>query len=67
MSENTESTEKVTGKQVITELEEFLQDLGKYLFQIGKTVYVKVKVALSDKNKQSDGDEKTEKAITKAE
>lgn len=60
MNRTDEKSDKITGKQILLEIEGLLQDLGEYLYQVGKTVYVKVKVALSDKDKKADGDDPVE-------
>ena len=51
-----ENPDKITGKQILSDLEKLLLNVGEYLIQIGKTVYVKVKIALSEKDKKNDDD-----------
>ncbi len=66
MNEHEVTENKITGKQILSEIEELLQNIGEYLFQVGKTVYVKVKVALADKDKKSDGDDEITDSPEKA-
>lgn len=38
------SEKKVTGKQIATDFIVLARDVGTYLFELGKTVYAKIKV-----------------------
>lgn len=53
-------TEKVTGKVVLRDLATLAKDLGVYLADVGKTLYLKLKTALKNKDdaeKEKDKDD----------
>lgn len=48
--ENNKEIRHVSGKELLLDAEELLRKLGVYVAQIGKSVYIKIKLSLSEKD-----------------
>lgn len=65
--ENNKKIQHVSGKELLLDAEELLRKLGIYVAQIGKSIYIKIKLSLSekdDKQATASDDITTTKTIT---
>ncbi len=53
MNDNTEVTEKVTGKKILTDCVVLARDIGVFLFDLGKRAYFAVKNAITSDDEKS--------------
>ena len=59
MTTDANNTERITGKQVLCDAVTLLKDTGTFIFELGKTVYCKIK-GMVQKNADEKDDDKHE-------